>query len=62
MKTSIIKTILGVVTLLSLFLACAEADTILSQVIWTSSCLYICYLSGKAFTKYLTKEEQEERV
>jgi hypothetical protein len=62
MKNSIIRNILAVVTMLSLFLACAEANSVVAQILWSSSCLLVCGISGKAFTKYLTEEEKEERV
>jgi hypothetical protein len=57
MKTSIKKTILGMVAITSLFLACGEADSALTQILWSGSMMLICYLSGKALTKYLSEEE-----
>ena len=57
------KTALGLLCVGSLFLACSEGETALSQIIWSSSMLAICYASGKLFVKkFMTKEELEERV
>lgn len=57
------KTALGLVVVGSLFLACSEAETLTSQLIWSSSMMAICYASGKLFVKkFMTKEELEERV
>lgn len=57
------KTVLGIVCLMSLFLACAEAETAILQLIWSFSMLGICYLSGRILVKnYMTKEELEEEI
>lgn len=59
----IMKTVLGIVCLISLFLACAEADTIVAQLAWTLSMLSICFVSGRILTsKYMTKEELDEEI
>lgn len=62
MKNSIIRAIVGMVTIISLFLACAEANSAVNQLLWSGSWLLVCGLSGKAFSKYLTDEEKEEQV
>lgn len=63
MKTPIIRTIIGMVSIMSLFLACAEADSATNQLLWSGSCLLVCGISGKVFVKHcMTKEEKEERV
>lgn len=62
MKTSIIRTILGMVSIFSLFLACGEADSAVGQILWSGSWLLVSGLSAKRFEKYMTKEEKEERV
>ena len=62
MKNSIIRFILGMVTIISLFLAGSEADSAFNQLLWSGSCLLVCGISGKAFSKYLTNEEKEEQV
>ena len=63
MKTPIIRTIIGMVTIMNLFLACAEADSATSQILWSGSWLLVCGISGKVFEKHcMTKEEKEEQV
>ena len=63
MKKLIIRAIVGMVTIMSLFLAGAEADSAKNQLLWSGSCLLVCGVSAKVFEKYcLTKEEREERV
>ena len=62
MKKEILKTILGVTGMFSLFLACAEAETILSQLLWSGSMMLICFASMKRYEKLMTDEEKEERV
>lgn len=62
MKKSVKKAIYGMVTIISLFLACAEAETAFNQVLWSSSMLLICGLSAKGFENNMTEEEKEERV
>lgn len=62
MKKSIIKSILGIATVMSLILACSEADTAFNQLLWTGSWAGICFLCGRGFSKYMTEEEKEERV
>lgn len=58
MKKSIIRAIVGMVTIMSLFLACAEADSATNR-----SCLLVCGVSAKVFEKHcMTKEEKEEQV
>lgn len=58
----IMKMILGIICLMSLFLACAEAETIEAQLIWSLSMLAICAVSGWGASKLMTKEELEEEV
>ena len=63
MKTrEILKSILGLIGMFSLFLACAEAETILSQLLWSGSMMLICFASMKGFEALMTKEEKEGRV
>lgn len=63
MKKSIIRAIVGMVTITSLFLACAEADSAINQLLWSGSCLFVCGISAKIFEKHcMTKEEKEEQV
>ena len=62
MKKTIIKTILGMVAMLSLFLACAEADSATGQLLWTGVCLCICGISAKGYERCMTKKEMEEEV
>ena len=57
------KTILGLIVVFSLFLTCAEAETLIAQVIWSLSMMAICFVSGRIYVKkFMTKEELEERV
>ena len=62
MKREILKTFLGMVGMTSLMLACAEAETILSQLLWSGSMMLTCFLSMKGFERLMTDEEKEERV
>ena len=62
MKKGIIKTILGLVGMTSLMLTCAEAETMLSQLLWSGSMMIICFASAKGLEALMTKEEKEERV
>lgn len=61
MKKSIIRTIIGMVTITSLMLACAEADSATNQLLWSGSCLLVCGISAKVFD-CITKGEQEEEI
>ena len=57
------RTILGMIIVGSLFLACAEAETWFIQILWSGTMLTICAISAKAFEKkYMTKEELEEKI
>ena len=47
---------------MSLFLACAEAETIEAQVVWSFSMLAICAVSGLGVSKLMTQEELNEKV
>ena len=63
MKNSVIRAIVGMVTIISIFLACAEANSAANQLLWSGSWLLVCGISGKVFEKYcMTKEEKEEQV
>ena len=62
MKSTIIKTILGMAALISLFLACAEAETFFSQILWSGSMLLICGVSAKGLERYMSNEEINEEV
>lgn len=59
MKKSIIATILGFIAVMSLFLACGEADTSFNQIIWSGSWMLICLISGKASTKFIDDIDKE---
>lgn len=57
------KTILGLIVVFSLFLTCAEAETLTAQVIWSLSMMTICFVSGRIYVKkFMTDEELEEMV
>lgn len=57
------KTILGLIVVFSLFLTCAEAETLTAQIVWSLSMMAICFISGRIYVKkFMTKEELEERV
>ena len=62
MKTSVKKSIYGFIAIISLFLACSEADTTFNQILWSGSMLLISGISAKGFEKHMTTEEKEERV
>ena len=62
MKKEILKKILGMTGMFSLFLACAEAETILSQVLWSGSMIAICFASMKGYEVLMTDEDKEENV
>lgn len=47
---------------MSLFLACAEADTIADQLSWSLSMLAICAVSGWGVSKLMTQDELNEKV
>lgn len=62
MKT-VIKNILAFIGISTLFLACAEADTLLGQILWSGSMITICAVCAKLFEKkFMTEEELEEEV
>lgn len=56
------KSILGMVAMTTLFLACAEAETAFNQLLWSGSMLLICGISAKKLERIFDKEEKEERV
>ena len=57
------KTILGLIMVFSLFLTCAEAETLTAQVVWSLSMMAICFVSGRIYVKkFMTDEELEEIV
>lgn len=62
MKKSIIKTICGVVAVISLVLVCGEAETMFRQILWSGSWMAVFAISAKGFEKCMSKEEKEERV
>lgn len=57
-----IKNALGFICLMSLFLACAEAETITARLAWSLSMLTVCAASGWGMTKLMTEEELNEKV
>lgn len=62
MKKSIISTILGLGAVISLFLACGEADTSFNQILWSGSWMSVCFLCGKGSTKYMNEVDEEGRA
>ena len=62
MKKSIIKTICGVVAVISLVMVCGEATSLLNQILWSGSWLTALLVSAKGFEYCMTDEEKEERV
>ncbi len=62
MKATILKNVYAVLMALSLFLTCAEAETIISQLIWSGSMMAVCWFSAKRIEHYMTDEEKQERV
>ena len=62
MKKEILKSILSLTGMASLMLTCAEAETLLSQILWSGSMILICLASVKGLEALMTKEEKEERV
>lgn len=56
------KLIYATATIISLFLICCEADTMVNQILWSGSWMLVCGLSAKALGNNLTEEEKEERV
>lgn len=58
----IMKMILGIICLMSLFLACAEAETFTAQLAWSLTMLAICAVSGWGMSKLMTKEELGEEI
>lgn len=62
MKTKILKSVLGLTAMTSLFLACGEAETILNQLLWSGSMMIICFASAKGLEALMTEEEKEGRV
>lgn len=62
MKARILKNLFGFIAGMSLFLACAEAETAMTQLIWSGSMLLVCWISVKGFEKYMTDEEKAEKV
>ena len=54
---SIISTILAAIAVIALFLACGEAETMFNQVLWSGSWMLVCFISGKASTKYFNEED-----
>lgn len=62
MKATILKNVYAVLMASSLFLTCAEAETIISQLIWSGSMMAVCWFSAKRIEHYMTDEEKQERV
>ena len=62
MKKSILKSVLGLTAMASLMLACGEAETILNQLLWSGSMMFICFASAKGWEALSTEEEKEGRV
>lgn len=62
MKKSIIKTICGVVAVISLVLVCGESETLFKQILWSGSWMAVFAISAKGVEKCLSEEEKKERV
>lgn len=62
MKARILKNIYAALMASSLFLACAEAETITAQLIWSGPMMALCWFSAKRMDHYMTEEEKQERV
>lgn len=62
MKARILKNFYAILMASSLFLTCAEAETITSQLIWSGSMMAVCWFSAKRIDHYMTDEEKQERV
>lgn len=59
MKTrDFFKALLAITGMFSLFLACAEAETIFNQLLWSGSMLLICYASIKGYEAITEKEKE----
>jgi hypothetical protein len=59
MKKSIIATILAAIAVIALFLACGEAETRGAQLLWSGSWMLVCFISGKASTKFIDDIDEE---
>ena len=62
MKKSTKKNLFGFIGLVSLFLAGSEAETQLSQYLWSGSMMLITILCAIGVGNNLTDEEKEEKV
>lgn len=62
MKKSLIQTILGMVTLISLMLVCCEAETLIAQILWSGGWLSVSAIFAKLLEGTFTKEELEEEA
>lgn len=60
MKKTILKSILGIATLLCLLLACGEATSADHQLIWTGSFLAVAAISCKGVEKFHEDDEEEQ--
>jgi hypothetical protein len=56
---SIISSILAAIAVIALFLACGEADTAFNQILWSGSWMLVCFISGKASTKFIDDIDKE---
>lgn len=62
MKARILKNIYAALMASSLFLTCAEAETITAQLIWSGSMMAVCWFSAKRMDHYMTEEEKQEKA
>ena len=62
MKARILKNFYAFLMASSLFLTCAEAETIKAKMIWSGSMMAVCWFSAKRMDHYMTDEEKEEKA
>ena len=62
MKARILKNVYAFIAGMSLLLACAEGETLGSQLIWSSSMLIVCVGSVRRMDHYMTEEEKQEEA
>ena len=61
MKKSIIATALGFIAIMSMFIACGEADTSFNQILWSGSWIMVSFVCGKGSSKLINEIEKEEK-
>ena len=56
-----LSTILAAFAVISLFLACGEADTSFNQILWSGSWMLVCFICGKGSTKLMNEIDEEDK-